>query len=88
MQVILSGVLQKHVRYQREHNIQADTLNEALDKIASKFPRIRSVLLDPTGNLRRVHRAFLNGKQVNEYNGAEELHPDDRLEILTTIAGG
>lgn len=88
MHIVLSGVLQKHAQYQREHLLNAGTLREAIDLLIESFPSMGSVLLDPSGNFRKIHRLFLNGHQISSEKINQCMKPDDKLEILTAIAGG
>ena len=88
MQIVLSGVLQKHAQYQREHALPAETVQEAIAILVESFPSMNNVLLDPHGQLRKIHRLFLNGQQLAPDQTGQCLQQQDRLEILTAIAGG
>ena len=88
MHIVLSGVLQKHAQYQREHAFAAETVQQAIDILVKSFPAMNNVLLDPHGQLRRIHRLFLNGKQLAHDETGQFVQQQDRLEILTAIAGG
>ncbi|MDT8997722.1 MoaD/ThiS family protein [Paucibacter sp. APW11] len=88
MNIVLSGVLQKHAQYQREHSLPAETVREAIETLVERFPAIGSVLLDSGGQLRKVHRLFLNGQQLSSEQVTSPVTDADRLEILTAIAGG
>jgi len=88
MNIVLSGVLQKHAQYQREHELPAQTVREGLELLVERFPAVGSVLLDSAGQLRKVHRLFLNGQQLSNEKVGSEVSDADRLEILTAIAGG
>jgi len=88
MNIVLSGVLQKHAQYQRNHSLPAGTVREAIDRLVEHFPGMGSVLLDSGGHVRKVHRLFLNGRQLSFEQVGEPVGSEDRLEILTAIAGG
>lgn len=88
MHIVLSGVLQKHAQYQREHSLPAETVKEAIDSLVQSFPGMNTVLLDPAGQLRKIHRLFLNGQQISSEQIGQGVEQQDRLEILTAIAGG
>jgi predicted phage tail protein len=88
MNIVLSGVLQKHAQYQREHSLAVETIREAIDLLTKNFPGMGNVLLDSGGQLRKIHRLFLNGHQISSDQVDKCVKHEDRLEILTAIAGG
>ena len=88
MNIVLSGVLQKYAQYQREHSLAAGTVQEAIELLVGRFPAMGTVLLDSAGQPRKVHRLFLNGHQISSEQVVQGVKQDDRLEILTAIAGG
>ncbi len=88
MNIVLTGVLQKYTSYQREHCIAADTVREGIDALAKTYPGLNSVLFDQLGQLRRTHIVFLNGSQLGTDQLERRVERDDRIEILTAIAGG
>jgi alkylation response protein AidB-like acyl-CoA dehydrogenase len=58
-------------------------------------PRLRPVLLDSAGNLRRSHQMFLNGESMHlryysdpRARAALPTEPADSIYFLTAIAGG
>ncbi|AHI81740.1 thiS family protein [Burkholderia thailandensis USAMRU Malaysia  len=88
MNIVLSGVLQKYAQYQREHSLAAETVHEAIQLLVGRFPAMGNVLLDSAGHPRKVHRMFLNGHQISPEQVGQCVKQEDRLEILTAIAGG
>jgi molybdopterin converting factor small subunit len=83
-----SGSLLRFTDYQREVQVEAATLGEALSTLATRLPALRPVLFDAQGTLRGVHRLFLNGQQLAHADLGQALAPTDRLDVLTAIAGG
>ena len=59
-----------------------------LRKLVERFPQLRPVVLDSDGNLRQVHRLYLNGELLDRGDAGRALAPNDELGILTAIAGG
>lgn len=88
MNILLSGVLQKYAHYQREHSMSAETVREAIELLVERFPNMGDVLLDSTGRPRKIHCLFLNGHQISPEQVDQCVKQDDKLEILTAIAGG
>lgn len=88
MNIVLSGTLQKYTDYQREHCIAAETVREAIEGLVKNYPGLNPILFDPTGQIRRAHTVFLNGNQIFADQLANPVAAQDRLEILTAIAGG
>ncbi|WP_323119908.1 MoaD/ThiS family protein [Burkholderia alba] len=88
MNIVLSGVLQKYAQYQREHSLTAGTIREAIELLVERFPAMGGVLLDAGGQPRKVHRLFLNGHQISPEQVGQFVKQEDKLEILTAIAGG
>lgn len=88
MTVTLSGILLRFADFRKEISYDCSTVTAALAALVSDHPRLKSVLLDEKGNLRQVHRIFLNGEQLLSTDMQRELGADDRIEIITAIAGG
>lgn len=88
MNLILSGTLQKFAQYQREHTIDAWTVQEGLDHLVRTYPALGTALFNGTGELRRAHLVFLNGTQLDPERFSERVSENDEIEILTAIAGG
>jgi molybdopterin converting factor small subunit len=83
-----SGILYNYVDYHRELRYAADTVGEALTRLASDYPRIRTVLFDGEGKVRGAQILFVNGVQLDSAGMSTALGPDDELMILAAIAGG
>ncbi len=83
-----TGLLLRFVGYQRTAEITAADLADALRQLHERFPRLRPVLWDESGNLIPVHRLLLNGELVSKPDGALPLRDTDQIEVLTAIAGG
>jgi molybdopterin converting factor small subunit len=68
-----------------ELQIEAETLGQALDALAARFPRLRDLVTD--GRLHPSLAANLNADRfIND--PATRLKTDDRLLILSADAGG
>jgi hypothetical protein len=88
MIVRVSGALLRFTEYRRNINVTAPTVHAGLTELAEQFHPLRPVLFDREGRVRRTHKIFLNGEQLN----AEQLtHPAgeaDSLDLLLAVSGG
>ncbi|GAB4278501.1 MAG: hypothetical protein Kow0080_30200 [Candidatus Promineifilaceae bacterium] len=88
MNVVLSGNLRRYTDFEGEVELDATTVSEALNALITKFPDLKPVIFDGAGNLRSVHRLFINGDVLETGDTDRSLSPTDELGILTAIAGG
>lgn len=74
---------------QKEIEVQASTVGEALASLAETYPGLEKHLFDDEGNLRSYVNIFVNDDDVRGLNGAETaLDADDQVTIVPSIAGG
>ncbi|MEG3436440.1 MoaD/ThiS family protein [Pannus brasiliensis CCIBt3594] len=88
MNISFSGTLLRFVDYQKEISLEAETVEQALGRVTEQYPALRTSLYDADGNVRKVHRLFLNGEQLLGNEIERPLQENDSLQILTAIAGG
>jgi hypothetical protein len=85
-----SGTLLRHVDYEREIDLDVPTVQAALDEVVTRHPAIRPALLDGVGQVRAVHRFFLNGEPVERGTDLSALGVarTDVIDVVTALAGG
>lgn len=67
----------------------ADSVEQLLDLLEQRYPRLRLKLRDETGRLRRYVRVFVDGEDVSGTTGvAASLAGARTIDILHSIAGG
>lgn len=88
MIVVVSGNLKRYTAFEDEVQLEASTVEAALQALVARHPGIGPVLYDGDGKLRSVHRLFLNGEVLDVGDDEHRLAPTDELGILTAIAGG
>jgi molybdopterin converting factor small subunit len=88
MTFVLSGNLLRFSNFQKEIAISAPTVAEGIARLVGSLPRLGPVLLDGAGQLRKVHRLFVNQDQLTNDELARPVGADDEVMILTAIAGG
>lgn len=88
MRFVLSGNLLRFSGFRREVPIEAPTVALGLTELVAACPGLGPVLLDGSGQLRAVHRLFLNGDPLAPQELGCEARGDDEVTLLTAIAGG
>ncbi len=88
MKVVVSGTLLRFVGYQRETEVEAATIREAISALEARHSGLRNVLRDGDGAVRASHQLFVNGEQVGRNALGQSVERSDVLEVLTAIAGG
>jgi len=69
--------------------IDAGSVDELLDALEARYPRLRFRLRDETGQLRRYVRVFVDGEDVSGTTGlTTSLAGARSVDILHSIAGG
>ena len=68
---------------------EARTVEELLEVLEGRYPRLRFKLRDETGQLRRYVRVFVDGEDVGRELGIQAPISGARtVDILHSIAGG
>jgi molybdopterin synthase sulfur carrier subunit len=69
--------------------VEAGSVEELLEVLEGRYPRLRFKLRDETGRLRRYVRVFVDGDDVSGTTGvATSLAGARTIDILHSIAGG
>ncbi len=73
----------------KEIQVQADTVERALQQLLDQFPALKPHLLDEEGQLRSYVNVFLNDTDIRQLQGPQTpVRGEDRLMIVPSIAGG
>ncbi|MEV6600166.1 MoaD/ThiS family protein [Actinoplanes sp. NPDC051346] len=88
MHIRLPGTLLHYVGHSDALTYDARTVRDALSTLVEEYPALGLVLLDSSGQVQRFHSLFLNGEQLRHDELDRPAAADDRLEVLTAIAGG
>jgi molybdopterin synthase sulfur carrier subunit len=77
----------KTVEFDVDHGV---TVKEMLDVMITRFPKLRSELLDETGNMHGHVHFFVNGRdaQFLEQGVETRLAPDDVVNVFPAVGGG
>jgi molybdopterin converting factor small subunit len=69
--------------------VQAGTVAEAVQGLASKYPELDQYLFDADRQIRKFVRIFLGDKDIHALDGAQtSLKAGDEVSIIPAIAGG
>lgn len=72
-----------------KEQISAKSVEQLLDVLEGRYPRLKFKLRDETGRLRRYVRVFVDGEDVSGTTGlATSLGRAHTVDILHSIAGG
>lgn len=72
-----------------KETVEADSVEQMLDVLEGRYPRLRFKLRDETGQLRRYVRVFVDGEDVSGTTGvATSLTGARTIDVLHSIAGG
>ena len=74
---------------QTRETVDARSLEELIDTLEQRHPRLRFKIRDETGHLRRYVRVFVDGDDVSTSTGmSTPLTNAHKVDILHSIAGG
>ncbi len=71
-------------------NVNAGTVQEALDRLTVEHPELKKHLFSDQGKLRAFVNVYLNDEDIRYLAGKEEtpVRDADTLSIIPSIAGG
>ena len=88
-QIRVPTPLRPYTEGQRQHDIEAGTVGEALDQLTQRFPSLAPHLYNDAGELRPYVNLFVNDEDVRTLQGEQTaIREEDTLMILPSIAGG
>lgn len=81
--------LRPYTEGQKEIEVEANTVGDALGSLAETYPGLKKHLFDDEGNLRSYVNVFVNEDDVRGLEGEDtSIGPDDQITIVPSIAGG
>jgi sulfur-carrier protein len=85
----IPGLMKSYVENQTEILIQGRTVAEVMAGLVTRYPAIRTHIMDDKGSLRRHVNLFVNKDNIKSLNGLEtSLQENDRIILLPSISGG
>lgn len=74
---------------EKQVQIEANTVKQALDTLSIRFPSLVPHLYDEDGELRAYVNLFVNDDNIRDLDGtATPVNSSDQIMILPSIAGG
>jgi sulfur-carrier protein len=87
--VRIPPVLRTAAGNQKQVEVTASTVGEALDSLIGQFPGLRDQLLTEDGGLNRFVNVYVNGRDVRyEQELATPVGEQDTVILLPAMAGG
>ncbi len=87
--VRIPPVLRATAGNQKQVEVVATTVGEALEALIVQFPSLRDQLLTPEGALNRFVNVYVNGRDVRyEQELATPVSATDTVVLLPAMAGG
>ena len=87
--ITLPTPLRPYAANQREVEISADTVGNALEGLVKQYPDLANHLFGDDGKLRSFVNVYLNEEDVRFLENAKtQLQENDTLTIIPSIAGG
>jgi molybdopterin synthase sulfur carrier subunit len=81
--------LRQYTRNQTDLQVDASTVQEALQKLDGLFPGLKAFILNESSELRRYVNVFVNGKDIRSGDGiTTKLKVGDQVRIVPAVAGG
>jgi sulfur-carrier protein len=69
--------------------VRAGSVEQVLDELERRYPRLRFKIRDETGQIRKFVRVFVNGEDVSATTGVgTRLEGSEAIDILHSTAGG
>jgi sulfur-carrier protein len=89
IEVRVPGLLRDCTEGQGRFALEAATLDQALERLLTTYPRLRVHLYDEQGRLRRHILLFYNDTNFKDLDGQDfPLRSGDRLSVIQAVSGG
>lgn len=89
MKILIPTPLRQYADKQSAVEVQAGTVDEALNQLTSRHPELRRHLYNDEGKLRAFVNLYVNDEDVRYLqNGQTAVKDNDSLSIVPSIAGG
>lgn len=81
--------MRKVTNGQGKIQIQAQTVQEAIEHADAAYPGFRERVLDGQGEIKRFINVFVNGVDVRQLQGRETpVQENDQVAVIPAMAGG
>jgi adenylyltransferase/sulfurtransferase len=85
----IPALMKSYVDNQTEVTVTGETVACALADLVSRYPAIKTHIMDGKGELRRYVNLFVNNENIKTLDGMDTALKDgDQLILLPSISGG
>jgi len=89
VEVTIPGPLLQYTRNQKEVQLNADSVLDAITELDRKFPGLKDRICDEQEKVRAYVNIFVNGEDFRHLKSEQtKLKDGDEVMILPSIAGG
>lgn len=88
VKVRLSNLLRQATDWQEILEVTAETPEECLHIVVTRFPAVRKWIYDKNGKMWDRIQFFVNGKRLDSDQLSKPIRDGDELHILLNIGGG
>lgn len=89
IQVLIASPIRSCTEGASTVSVEAGSIREAMDRLVSAYPRLKTQLYDDSGTLRSFVGLFLNGEDIHMHEGLmSRVAAGDTIEILLAVSGG
>jgi len=89
VEITIPGPLLQYTRNQKEVQLNARTLLDAIKQLDRMFPGVKDRICDERDKVREYVNIFVNGEDFRHLKGEQTTLSDgDEIMILPSIAGG
>jgi len=83
------SLMKYYVDDQSEVQVNGGTIAQALHDLTTRYPNIKTHILDSRGRLRRHVQLFVNKENIRSLNGVHtRLKESDKIILMASISGG
>jgi molybdopterin synthase sulfur carrier subunit len=85
----IPGLMKSYVENQTEIPLQGETVAQVLNTLVTRYPAIKTHIMDDKGTVRRHINLFVNQNNIKSLNGLDtSVLENDKLILLPSISGG
>ncbi|MCA9159637.1 MAG: MoaD/ThiS family protein [Planctomycetales bacterium] len=89
IQIRIPSSLRELTDQQAEIEVAANSVEDAIQELVGRFPRLEGKLLSPSGELHSFLNIFVGERNIRDMQGlATEIPSGQTLLIVSALAGG
>jgi len=83
------SLMKYYVDDQTEVQVKGGTIAQALNDLTTRYPTIKTHIMDSQGRLRRHVNLFVNKENIRSLNGVDtRVEESDKIILMSSISGG